>query len=60
MPHEEERKIIKIGDSYGITIPRAWIRYFKLDVTDKVRIVSNSTIVIEPPQKKVVECAAKQ
>jgi len=59
MPHEEVRKIIKIGNSYGVTIPRAWLRYFNLDVRDQVTMVSNSTIVIEPPQKKIVECAAK-
>jgi antitoxin component of MazEF toxin-antitoxin module len=60
MPHEETRKIIKIGNSYGVTIPKAWLRYFKLDVRDQVRMVSNSTIVIEPPKKKAVECVAKQ
>lgn len=52
MPHEEKRKIIKVGNSYAVTMPRAWLRYFKLTDKDEVRVTSNSTVVIEPPEKK--------
>lgn len=53
MPHEETRKIIKVGNSYAVTMPRAWLRYFKLTDKDEVRVTSNNTVVIEPPEKKV-------
>jgi len=52
MPHEETRKIIRVGNSYAITIPRAWLRYFKLDDKNEVKVISNSSIIIEPPKKK--------
>jgi antitoxin component of MazEF toxin-antitoxin module len=58
MPHEETRKIIKVGNSYAVTIPKPWLRYFRLNEKDEVRLISNSTIVIEPPQKKTVDCAS--
>lgn len=48
MPHEEIRKIIKVGNSFAITIPRAWLRYFELSEKNKVLIVSNGTITIKP------------
>jgi len=50
MPHEETRKIIRVGNSYAVTIPRSWLRYFNLTEKDHVKVISNSTIVIEAPQ----------
>ncbi|MGD0643928.1 MAG: AbrB/MazE/SpoVT family DNA-binding domain-containing protein [Candidatus Bathyarchaeia archaeon] len=47
MPHEETRKIIRVGNSLAITIPCAWARYFKLKEKDSVRIISNGKITIE-------------
>jgi len=48
LPHEETRKIIRVGNSYAVTMPRAWIRYFKLNDKDEVLVVSNGSIVIKP------------
>jgi bifunctional DNA-binding transcriptional regulator/antitoxin component of YhaV-PrlF toxin-antitoxin module len=52
MPHEEIRKIIRVGNSYAITIPRAWLRYFKLSDKDELLVISDGTVIIKPPQKK--------
>jgi antitoxin component of MazEF toxin-antitoxin module len=52
MPHEETRKIIRVGNSYAVTMPRSWLRYFKLTDKDEVKVISNSTVVIEPPKKE--------
>lgn len=52
LPHEETRKIIRIGDSYAVTMPRAWIRYNKLTGKDQVLVVSDGSVVIHPPEKK--------
>ena len=56
MPHEETRKIIRVGTtSYAIILPKAWIRYNKLSAKDKLKVISNSNITIEllQTQKKV-------
>ena len=48
MPHEETRKIIRVGNSFAVTMPCAWLRYFNLSAQDKVKVVSNGLVVIEP------------
>jgi antitoxin component of MazEF toxin-antitoxin module len=52
LPHEEIRKIIRIGDSYAVTMPRAWIRFNKLRGKDEVLVVSDGSVVIHPPERK--------
>ena len=53
MPHEETRKIIKVGEtSYAVILPKSWLRYYKLTNKDAVKVISNSVVVIEPSQKK--------
>ena len=59
MPHEETRKIIRVGNSYAVTIPRAWARYFKLDDKDEVLVVSDGSIVIKPKERTRLEASAK-
>jgi len=52
MPHEETRKIIKVGEtSFAVILPRAWLRYYKLDDRDTVKVISDGTVTIEPPNK---------
>ena len=49
MPHEEKRKIIKVGEtSYAVILPKSWLRYYKLENGDYVKVISDSNIVIEP------------
>jgi antitoxin component of MazEF toxin-antitoxin module len=52
MPHEETRKIIRVGNSYAVTIPRPWLRYFKLTDKDEVTVISNGIIEIKPQLEK--------
>ena len=53
MPHEEMRKIIKSGNtSFAVILPRAWLRYYGLTNKDRVKVVSNGTVIIEPPKKE--------
>ena len=52
MPHKETRKLIKIGaGSLGLTLPKPWCRYFELDETDTVEVISNGTVIITPLKK---------
>jgi len=48
MPHVETRKIIRVGNSLAVTIPKPWLRYFNLTDKDKVTILSNGAVVIKP------------
>ena len=46
------RKIIKAGNtSFAVILPRAWLRYYGLTNKDKVKVTSNSKIIIEPAKK---------
>ena len=52
MPHENTRSIIEITDgSYAITLPKAWLRFYKVKAKDKVLVISDGKIVIFPPKK---------
>jgi bifunctional DNA-binding transcriptional regulator/antitoxin component of YhaV-PrlF toxin-antitoxin module len=49
MPHEENRKIIRAGNtSYAVILPKAWLRYYGLKKGDRVKIVSNGIVTVEP------------
>jgi antitoxin component of MazEF toxin-antitoxin module len=49
MPHEEVRKIVRIGNSsLAIILPKSWLRYNKLHAKDKVKVISDGSVVIEP------------
>jgi antitoxin component of MazEF toxin-antitoxin module len=52
MPHEETRKIIRVGNSYAVTMPKAWLRYFKLSDKDEVLVISDGMVQIKPPVKE--------
>lgn len=53
MPYEDIRKIIKVGDtSFAVFLPKSWLRYYKLTDKKQVKVVSNYTITIHPPQRK--------
>jgi hypothetical protein len=52
LPHEDFRKIIKVGvTSYAVILPKSWLRYYGLTEKDQVKVISNSKITIEPPEK---------
>jgi len=52
MPHEKEYSVIPIGDGgLCILIPRGWARYYKIRPKDKLTVISNGKLIIEPPKK---------
>jgi antitoxin component of MazEF toxin-antitoxin module len=51
LPHEQTRKIIRVGNSLAVTIPRAWAQYFRLKEKDSVLIISNGHITIQVSEK---------
>jgi antitoxin component of MazEF toxin-antitoxin module len=52
MPHEDVRKIIKVGEtSFAVILPRSWLRYYQLTDKDKVLVVSNGSVTIKPQKE---------
>jgi bifunctional DNA-binding transcriptional regulator/antitoxin component of YhaV-PrlF toxin-antitoxin module len=54
MPILVERTLFKIGNGgFAITLPKAWVRYYKLRPGDKVEIIANDdlTIRVKPEEK---------
>ena len=52
MGFEFNRKIIRVGNSsFGVIIPREWLRYYNLKYGDKVKIISNddNELIIKKP-----------
>ncbi|MEM0233239.1 MAG: AbrB/MazE/SpoVT family DNA-binding domain-containing protein [Candidatus Nezhaarchaeales archaeon] len=49
MPHVTKRKIIRYGrTSYGVVLPKPWLRYFGIKQGDEVEMVSNHFVIIKP------------
>jgi antitoxin component of MazEF toxin-antitoxin module len=48
MPHKQTRKIIRVGNSFAVTIPKAWLSYFNLSEKDEVTVFSNGALIIKP------------
>lgn len=49
MPHEEERRIIKAGEtSFAVILPKAWLRFYGLKNGDRVKVISDEIVTIEP------------
>ncbi len=56
MPHEDVRKIIKVGEtSLAVILPKSWLRYYHLTNKDSVIVVSNGNVTIKPPLQENVE-----
>ncbi len=52
MPIIEERRIYRSSkSSCAITLPRGWLRYFRLEAGDKVEIEANGELIIRPIRK---------
>ena len=51
MGFEFNRKIIRVGNSsFGVIIPREWLRYYKLKEGNKINIIENKKgeLIIKP------------
>lgn len=51
MPTLVERLVIDMGQgSYGITLPKAWVRYFGIKPGDKLEVVPNGELRVCPKE----------
>jgi len=54
--YQYTRKITKIGSrSLGVTLPIAWLRYNNIEYGDKVEIIANGSIKINPPKNRRID-----
>lgn len=60
MAGKEERRIIKIGNSKGLTIPKAFINYHKLKVGNMVKVFYRDTMIVVPKKTRVNESKVKK
>ncbi|MCK4478433.1 AbrB/MazE/SpoVT family DNA-binding domain-containing protein [Candidatus Bathyarchaeota archaeon] len=51
--HKETRKIIRVGNSLAVTMPPSWLRYFNLTDKDRVTVLSDGNVVIQPIKREV-------
>ena len=53
MPTLTFRKIIKFGQTgLVITIPKSWIRYYKLKAGDRLEVIADGELIIRTINKK--------
>ena len=53
MPSLTTRKIIKFGKStLAMTLPKAWVNYFKLKAGGRLEVIANEKLIIRPIGKK--------
>ncbi len=53
MPTLIIRLVIDMGqDSYVITLPKAWVRYFGIKPGDKLEVVTNGELRVRPKGKR--------
>ena len=53
MPTLTFRKLIKFGQSgFVITIPKSWIRYYKLKAGDRLEVIADGELIVRPTNKK--------
>jgi len=55
VPHVEKRKLIKVGNSYAVTLPKAWLDWVEREYGDgfDLEILSNGVIKIKPVPREV-------
>ena len=46
MPIMVERKLFATGDSLAVTLPKAWVNYFRLKAGDSVVVIANNEIIV--------------
>ena len=60
MAGEEKRKLVRIGNSLGITIPKAFIDYHALKIGDNVKLLYRDVVIIIPDRVKIDELKIKK
>lgn len=52
MPIEEQRSLIEVGSknrSSAITLPAAWVRFWKLKKKQRLDVIANGVLIVIPP-----------
>lgn len=53
MPSLTTRKVIKFGKStLAMTLPKAWVNYFKLEAGDRLEVIANKKLIVRPDRKQ--------
>jgi antitoxin component of MazEF toxin-antitoxin module len=55
MPILVKRSLFKTGNSLAVTLPKAWIKYFRLRPGDQVVIMTDGDIVIKAQKQREAE-----
>lgn len=54
MPTITYRKLIKFGESgLVITVPKGWVRYYRLKAGDRLEVIADGELTIRPRRKEV-------
>lgn len=51
MPIKVERRLIQLGNTLSVSIPKSWIDYYGLKAKDQVILIANGEIVIRRIEK---------
>jgi bifunctional DNA-binding transcriptional regulator/antitoxin component of YhaV-PrlF toxin-antitoxin module len=52
VPIQSERSLMRMGNTFVVTIPAGWCRYYGLKAKDRVILTANGEIVIRPKRKR--------
>jgi antitoxin component of MazEF toxin-antitoxin module len=47
MPNKAERTLLRSGASVVVALPPSWLRYFGLNVGDKVDVIWNTDVTVK-------------
>ena len=55
MPQLETRKIVALGGSLVVPLPKGWLRYHHLKKGDEVEIITNRNIIIRTTGREAMK-----
>ena len=55
MPAKEKRKVLPIGDSLAVTLPKPYRDYYNIEPGDEVEVLYDSLMLILPRNAKISE-----
>jgi antitoxin component of MazEF toxin-antitoxin module len=54
MPNLYTRKILEVGNSMAVSLPKPWLRYHKLEIGHTVEVITNDDVIVIRPIREVV------
>lgn len=52
MPTITERSLINMSGSLVMTIPKGWVRFYRLKAGDKVMVVADEELLVKPKARR--------